>query len=69
MVKRGGGENVFHRRKKFGVLLERQASHQDRARVDFLMSGLCGELGKEIHRWKSILSQKSEQKAKLFHAM
>jgi hypothetical protein len=69
MVKRGGGENVFHRRKKFGVLLKRQASHQDRARVDFLMSGLCGELGKEIHRWKSILSQKSEQKAKLFHAM
>ena len=67
MVKRRGGQNFFDRRKKFSILRQRQAAHQYRAWVDFLMRRLDGELGKEIHRAKFIVSQKSEQKANIFH--
>ena len=44
-----GGENIFYSGKKFGVLRHGEAAHQDRAGVDFFVSGFCGELGKEIH--------------------
>jgi hypothetical protein len=67
-MERGGGEDVLDRRKKLGVLGQGQAAHQHRAGVDFLVRGLYRKLGKEIHDSKMILSQKSEQKAKLFHA-
>jgi hypothetical protein len=66
MVKRRGGKNAFDRREKPGILRQRQAAHQYRAWVDFLMRRFYRKLGKEIHRLKVILSHKSEQKANYF---
>jgi hypothetical protein len=66
MMKRRGVKNAFDCREKLGILFEREAAHQYRGWVDLLMGRFCRKLRKEIHRPKIILSQKGEQKAKLF---
>ena len=62
MVQRRCRKNAFHGRKKLGIPLNRQTSHQYRARIELLTRRLRRKLGKEIHSPNLILPQKANKK-------